>query len=708
MFKFLKKSKLVLLGAAAVLAGTSLVGCNKGPKFIDYAHNGSVVLPVDYRGHDFFQDGIAQVTVKTYIDGDTTHFLQVDGDTSTLLKARYYGIDTPESTGNVQEYGKQASNFTHEKLASAVENGTVVVSSPFSIQGEFRPPETDSTGGRYLSLVWIHETKKNAPYNELILLNLWIVQEGLSWAKGTTEVPEYADTFSKAMNQAEKFKLKLWSGEPDPEFNYGSYETVSLLDIKKETIEFIKDTTHVNKYHNMKVRFTGTVAGYSNHNLYVEEFYPDVDEDTGMELETGEWAGINIFCGMGAIAKEYTEIGTYLEVVGLAQDSETFGFQITDTQGHWPASLKPGEDDCRILLTAEENQGVHALKTYSYTASEFNAKIQASPEENLENLFCSTVITEPLTVSRVYVNKDGDEVTLYFNNCDFNAYISFTYAGDADNPGDAWMDKAHFMGKTFTLRGVYGYHYYKDSGTFSYQIVVCDSEDLVCLNDKHGTVIAQPFTVAEAASATYTPNVYYYVNGVISEATSASATTGKASFTLCDEKDASKTIKVVDAVIESSHIEDYVPKIVVGSYVRILGLPSRSGTVVTFGSGEIIEIKVHGQRLEDPLTLEEAIDIASALDDNEETEVLYYFSGVIKEITAPLENNRVSFVLEDNGFEYLVTDARIKNSEDKFTPDQIVVGATVMINAKLLKLVEDNVTTLTTYRNGCLIYDVLD
>ncbi len=709
MFSFLKKSKLALLGAATILAGTSLVGCNKGPKFIDYAHNGSVVLPVDYRGHDFFQDGIGQVTVKTYIDGDTTHFLQVEGDTSTILKSRYYGIDTPESTGNVQEYGKQASNFTHEKLANAVENGTIVVSSPFSIQGDFRAPEKDSTGERYLSLVWIHETKKNAPFKELILLNLWIVQEGLSWAKGTTEVPEYADTFSNAMNQAEKFKLKLWSGEPDPLFNYGSYETVSLLDIKNETIEFIKDPDHVNKYNGMKVRFTGTVAGYSNHNLYVEEFYPDIDEDTGMELETGQWAGINIFCGMGAIASDYTTIGTYLEVVGLAQDSDTFGFQITDTQGHWPASLKPTEDDCRILLTAEENQGVHSLKTYSYTISEFNAKIKDSPEANLENLFCSTVVFEPLTVSRVYVNKSGDEVTLYFKDCDFSAYVSFTYHGDPTNPGDAWMDKAHFLGKTFNVRGVYGYHYYPDSGTFNYQLIICEDSDLVCLTDRHGTVIADPLTVAEANNTTFVKDVYYFVNGEISAVTSADKTTGKASFTLVDEKDNTKSVKVVDAIVAAAYIDDYIPKVVVGSYVRLFGVPAKSGGVVTFTPAEIIEIKVHGQRAEDPLTLEEANEIASKLDNNQETELLYYFAGVIKEITSPLDDSRrISFVLEDNGYEYLVTDARIKSSEDKFSPEDIIVGATVLINAKLLKTTIDGNVVLTTYRNGCTIYDVLD
>ena len=66
-----------------------------------------------------------EVTVKLFIDGDTTHFYVprdaedysefVDG----VLKARYLGINTPESTGRIEEWGKAAAKFTREKLESA-------------------------------------------------------------------------------------------------------------------------------------------------------------------------------------------------------------------------------------------------------------------------------------------------------------------------------------------------------------------------------------------------------------------------------------------------------------------------------------------------------------------------------------------------------------------------------------------------------------
>ena len=59
--------------------------------------------------------------VKSYIDGDTTHFYV---ETSAefpdgVVKARYLAIDTPESTGRLEEWGKAASAFTKETLKNA-------------------------------------------------------------------------------------------------------------------------------------------------------------------------------------------------------------------------------------------------------------------------------------------------------------------------------------------------------------------------------------------------------------------------------------------------------------------------------------------------------------------------------------------------------------------------------------------------------------
>ena len=505
----------------------SISSCGK-PSFVDYTHNGAVKLKLDYKNHNFFDDGIGQVTVFSYIDGDTTHFKCTYGDTATTLKSRYYGIDTPESTGAIQPYGKQASNFTHEKLANAAENGTIVVSSPFSTSedgsaGRYGKPETDSTGSRYLSLIWINETVKNAPVESLVLLNLWIVQEGLSWAKNTAEVPAYRDTFSNAQNQAEAFKLKLWSGQDDPLFNYGEYETTSLYDIKQEILEFFKDHDHVNKFHGANIRFTGVVAGYSDHVLYVQERYI-FDKETGEPVDPedmdqehpekyiDEWAGINIFCGMSGVSASYTEVGTYLEICGTASDSENFGFQVAGCI--FPPSLNYTENDCKVLLTAEQNDGVHALKTFTYTAAQLDQNIKAG---NFENLYCRTVITDDLVCNDAYVNDKGDEATVYYGDHEFNSYVPFSYLGNQDDPGDSWMYDYKLIGRTYKAAGVMSYHK-SSSGNISYQLIACGHNDLLSQTPTKGTVTAEPYTVEEMVNdGNYIKDVTYYALGKVGQ-----------------------------------------------------------------------------------------------------------------------------------------------------------------------------------------------
>lgn len=436
--------------------------------FIDYTTNGSVVLDHDYTGRAFLEDGIGQVTLLTAIDGDTAHFKGVTGSTETI-KIRFYGIDTPESTGNVEPYGKQASNFTKEKLNEANDNGTIVISSTFS---EYHAPDPDSTGSRYLGLVWISLNKKNAPREELILLNLWIVQVGLSYTKNVAAIPQYVDTFYAAEAQAEAYGLKMWSGEDDPYYNYGGYEDASLLDIKHELALCFADSTHKNKYDNKKIRFTGAVVGYSNNILYLQEFYPFDEDDLS---KGGEYAGINIFTGMKAIPTKYTKFNTYLEICGLAQDSDNFGFQVTDTESHFPRVGSGSEADTVILLKAEDNVEEHSIYTFNKTASEVSSWVTNS---NLEGLFCYVNVTTQIEISSFYYNASSNEMTLGVKNEKWNIFVAFTYYGDPEDTSQIWNEESLFVGKKFTIRGVYSFHK-TTSGKIQYQLVPSKSADMV-------------------------------------------------------------------------------------------------------------------------------------------------------------------------------------------------------------------------------------
>ena len=473
--KILKK--LLLLGAL-VVAGISTASCAGGDNFVDYVHNGSVKLGYDYKNKDFYKDGIGQVDLKTVIDGDTAHFYpHVTTTSREAIKSRYFGVDTPESTGKVQPYGKPASNFNKSKLLSAAENGTIVVSSA---QDGYGLPNPDSTGERYVSLIWIHETKKDAPYNELVLLNLWIVQEGYSWVKNVGNMPQYVDTFYAAEEQAKKNKLNLFSGEDDETFNYGGYEDVSLLDVKRDLEKIIADPTYESEFNNRKIRVVGTVTGYANNTLYIQNFYT---QENGAATAEGEYAGINIFTGMSPIPTKYKTPNTYIQICGLAQYTENFGFQMTDTEGHFPSVTSTAtENDCKILISPEDNTEEFALTTFEKTPAELSSAVSSN---NIDFLFGRVKLTQPVTCSSVYINTAGDEFTLSFTGCSFEAYLTFKYKGDPEHPNYVWTEKADFLGKKFNIEGVYSYHQYQSGGQrkIEFQIVIENAKGLVWVQE---------------------------------------------------------------------------------------------------------------------------------------------------------------------------------------------------------------------------------
>ena len=483
----IKKLVLKTLCLGALLFGA--VGCNnsggssepkKGDKnWVDYVYNGDVKLELDYTNRDFYVDGVGQFELKTAIDGDTAHFTPLKDTTSQgTMKARFYGIDTPESTGKVQEYGKPASNFTKSILKEANEHGTIVVSSA---QDNYGKPQPDSTGSRYVSLVWVNLTKKNAARDELVLLNLWIVQEGLSWVKNVQSMPQYSETFYKAEDQARKYKLNLFSGEPDPLFNYGEYDDASLLEIKKELSATLEDPDHENEFDNKKIRIQGTVCGYSNHILYLEDFvYYDNDKP---ELG-GEYCGINIFVGMGSISSKYTKLNTYIKVCGLAQYTDNYGFQVTDTQGRFPVGSPTSENDATVIYTPAQNaETEHNLYQFEYTASELSAVASAKKPYNLECLNCYVQVTENLVCNRAFISdSSAKEVTLYFENQSFMAYIPFNYYGDPDDNTYRWVLESDFVGKKFTLQGVYVLHK-TQSGNIRFQVVPSANSDLTWVQE---------------------------------------------------------------------------------------------------------------------------------------------------------------------------------------------------------------------------------
>ena len=192
--KKMKRFLLFLVMMCLLLGNVS--ACSKDKKGNEAASNTEVV---DYAGQVKLDmsSGTAkeEVTVKLFVDGDTTHFYVPDSVMENgVLKARYLAVNTPESTGKIEEYGKKASEFTKEKLSGA----TSII-----IESETATWTPDSTGSRYLAWVW-YKTDDMKDYRNL---NIEILQNGLAIASNSAN-NQYGDYCMKALNH--------WADRPLP------------------------------------------------------------------------------------------------------------------------------------------------------------------------------------------------------------------------------------------------------------------------------------------------------------------------------------------------------------------------------------------------------------------------------------------------------------------------------------------------------------
>ncbi|MBR5966996.1 MAG: thermonuclease family protein, partial [Lachnospiraceae bacterium] len=254
--------------------------------------------PVDYAASvklDMDSDTLKQtVTVKTFVDGDTTHFNVPESVMpGGVFKARYLAINTPESTGKIEEWGKKASNFTREKLSGA---------SSIIIESDDDSWDADSTGGRYLVWVWYRSSETEEYRN----LNIEILQNGLAIASNSAN-NRYGTAAVAAIDSAKKQKLNIYSGEKDPDFFYGEAVELTLKELR----------TTVEQYKDIQVAFEGVITKNYNNAVYVESF----DEETGLYYGIMVYYGFNL-SGEGL---EVLTVGNLARIVGKVQYYEAGG-----------------------------------------------------------------------------------------------------------------------------------------------------------------------------------------------------------------------------------------------------------------------------------------------------------------------------------------------------------------------------------------------
>lgn len=362
-------------------------------QFVDYAAQVSL---------DMNSDTVKQsVTVEAHIDGDTTHFnVPTSVNPRGILKARYLAVNTPESTGKIEEWGKKAANYTKTQL----KNATQII-----IESDDENWNPDSTGERYLVWVWYKSSETDVYHN----LNLELLQQGLAVGSKAAST-RYGDQAVKAIDQANRFKLHVHSTEPDPDFYYGAAQEINLKELRLNIADYV----------GARVAFTGNVSQYDNQGVYVEEY----DEETQL------YYGIYVYYGffLNAEGEDVLSAGNRVRVVGVVSYWETGqNYQISDVEyDEW----EPDNPE-NLQLISQNNPIAYT----EITASQFLGKV-----------------TIPVT------NEDGEEVALedYFASFSIHTSVSlrnlyvqsvYTTANDGNNDG-AMTLTCIVDGKTITIR----------------------------------------------------------------------------------------------------------------------------------------------------------------------------------------------------------------------------------------------------------------
>lgn len=368
-------------------------------EFVDYVSK----LKLDMNSETLKQE----VTIYAHIDGDTTHFNVPTSVVETgVLKARYLAINTPESTGKIEPWGKKASVFTKEKLMNA---------ESIIIESDDNKWNIDSTGERRLVWVWY----RNSADEDYRNLNLEILQNGLAISSNSA-ANRYGQYCVDAIAQALANEFYVYSKDVDPDYPYGGPISLTLRELR----------CNIEKYDGQKVSFTGVVTKNNDGSIYVEDY----DDETGM------YYGMTVYyanAGLDSYGLKVLETGNEVRIVGIVTYWETgTTYQVASltynrrdpenlnhikklSEGHAPSYLEVSAKDfaegkVTVELAGEEVKTFDFADLTIYTSiSMKNLKVKSiyttSKEGSSKGAMTLTCESEGVTVTiRTIVLKDAD------------------------------------------------------------------------------------------------------------------------------------------------------------------------------------------------------------------------------------------------------------------------------------------------------------
>ena len=438
-------------------SGNNNGGGNSETEWVDYA--GQLKLDMDSPTLKW------EVTVKNHIDGDTTHFyITSKGNINNIsktpgidgvLKARYVGINTPESTGKIEPWGKKASNFTKDKVMNA---------ESIIIESEDENWNVDSTGERFLVWVWY----KAPGATEYRNLNLEILQEGLAVSSKVSN-SMYGDICDKAIAQAGEAAKYVYAplSVKDPDFPYGDAQFMTLKELK----------VNIENYVGQRVAFEAVIVNDSGGSVYVEAY----DEADGI------YYGISAYyqtSGLDGFGLELLKVGNKLRFAGVVGEFNG-SYQITDLKYDvWDESNSKN----MAFISSGNEPGYQEITHLHFDpqANEGFVSVDVNVDgEDVTKEFPFMFVAQDASVSMknlkvvdTYTTKKGDSKGAITLTCFINGTYVDVRTIVLRDENDNLITEDMFIGKTIDVKGTIDYYLPEGSTTGRYQIQVFSINDV--------------------------------------------------------------------------------------------------------------------------------------------------------------------------------------------------------------------------------------
>jgi micrococcal nuclease len=144
------------------------------------------------------QAGLITAVVREVIDGDTFRAVLAGGREE---KVRLIGVDAPESTKEVEPYGKEAAAYTRKRLSGR------------TVYLELDVGERDKYG-RLLAYVWLDRPQSGSEDEARAkMYNAELLLVGLAQVMTVPPNVKYAELFVKLQQEAREAKKGLWAAD---------------------------------------------------------------------------------------------------------------------------------------------------------------------------------------------------------------------------------------------------------------------------------------------------------------------------------------------------------------------------------------------------------------------------------------------------------------------------------------------------------------